>query len=236
LSNNGGAAIVELHHHIVNGTHLASIEPMWERATPASDPADGFLVPSLEDLTFHVALHFSGDRMSMSQKALRQLMDLGETLRVADSTLDWDVVVREAKRFGHTRPLFFALFAAHELTGAAVPADVLAALVPDGYTDAVGVRFLARRVLTTEPWQPLELLAARRQAARILWNAVSPRRPKSLANQTDDVTSPTDRKRIARGAKLLVKELGAPHAVRTDFQLNRLLRPEGSQDRGVGPG
>jgi hypothetical protein len=235
LSDQAGASIVELHHHIINGTQLASIEPMWERASAATDPADEFLVPSLEDLIFHVASHFSGDRMSRTHQALRQLMDLGETLRVADATLDWDVVIREAQRFGHVRPLFFALFAAHELTGAAVPTEVLATLVPDGYTDEVGSRFLTRRILTTDPWQPLEFLAARQQAARVLWTALSPRRTNAPPERAMGAPPLTNRRRISRGARLLVRELGTPHAVRTDFKLNRLLRPEGPEHSWVGP-
>jgi hypothetical protein len=200
LISNDGAAVVELHRHILNGAGAASITPMWQRALAARDGP--WLTPSPTDMVVHLALHFTEDRSLHSRFALRQLADLTATIRTAEHDVDWDAVALEARRLGRSTDVFLALYALHEVIGTPIPEDVLQLLVPPGCTRAIRRRFIDHWVLATGQRPALEVLAARVAAGgrgNAGWARI-----------------------IRRFAPLL----GHPAAAVEDLRLNRLVRRE----------
>jgi len=200
LISNDGAAVVELHRHILNGAGAASITPMWQRALAARDGP--WLTPSPTDMVVHLALHFTEDRALHSRFALRQLADLAATIRTAEHDVDWDAVALEARRLGRSTDVFLALYALHEVIGTPFPEDVLQLLVPPRCTRAIRRRFIDHWVLATGQRPALEVLAARVAAggrANAGW---------------------------VRNIRRFAPLLGHPAAAVEDLRLNRLVRRE----------
>ena len=150
-----GFTAVELHHHIAisgEGNGLA-IGDVWRRARAAGTFE---LSPAPDDLLLHVALHYTRSRLAgRTAGALAQVCDMA--MLAQRGQVDWERLVASACAYSLETRLFLALGSAAEL-GAPVPAEVVAALRPDGADASILDRFLALRVLRTSEHEVLRPL------------------------------------------------------------------------------
>jgi hypothetical protein len=149
---------IELHHHIaMTGEGMGSdADDLWQRARPSGGRA--YLLPSPEDLLFHVCIHFTRNRLGGSYRrrntggALAQVADIARI--VERETIDWPALARSARRYRLDVAAFMALFSAREL-GVPIPAAAIAELRPSGFDEPLGRRILTLRVLRTGDHLPV---------------------------------------------------------------------------------
>jgi Uncharacterised nucleotidyltransferase len=108
--------------------YTAVVEDIWRSAVPGRLGDADALVMSPEFLLLHVCAHLACNHVFLF--SLRALCDIAEIVR-AHPELDWTVVIDHGQRHGWGRGVAAALRLAGEHLGAAVPADVLAALGAD---------------------------------------------------------------------------------------------------------
>lgn len=104
------------------------VEDVWRSAVPGRLGDADVLVMSPEFLLLHVCAHLACNHAFLF--SLRALCDIAEIVR-AHPELNWTVVVDHGRRHGWRRGVAAALRLASDHLGAAVPADVLAALGAD---------------------------------------------------------------------------------------------------------
>jgi len=150
-----GSLIVELHRSIVAaGEARIPVGELWERAglERIGGPTFRALAPS--DLLLHLCLHLAHDNAFVDGK-LRDLRDMAETIRRYGEGIEWDAVVRRAKAWQVNRYVYWALWLARDMVGAAVPAAVLEGLADARrarLTDELLRRLLPEIMLQPEPW------------------------------------------------------------------------------------
>lgn len=160
-----GALTVELHHHLLSGEarRWLPIDELWERtvSTRIGPIEVDVLCPT--DTVLHVAVHLAHTNRFMSE--LRAVRDLAECVDRHGAAIDWDALVERAGRYRLTRAVRLALWAAHEIGGAPIPASVLGPRRRPPL-DALG-HALVRRALQDDevspvisPWMIRESLAA----------------------------------------------------------------------------
>ncbi len=153
LVRGNGSIIVELHRRMFPDRPDEDIQGVWDRALPGGR-APAHLLPTPEDLAFHVAVHFGTDRVKQGDSALGQLADL---VRIAERwPVDWDVVRARAATEHVSDRLFLALYSVEVLFGGVVPAELVTALRPASFTPELGTAFLRRRVLAEGPMLPID--------------------------------------------------------------------------------
>jgi len=108
--------------------YIAVVEEIWRSAVPARVGDVDALVMSPELVLLHVCAHLACHHVFVF--SLHALCDIAAIVR-AHPELDWTVVVDQGRRNGWGRGVAAALWLASEHLGAAVPADVLAALGAD---------------------------------------------------------------------------------------------------------
>ena len=123
-----GSLIVELHRSIVEaGEGRVPVDGLWERACLERIGGVPFRVLAPSDLLLHLCLHLARDNMFVDGK-LRDLRDMAETIRHYGEAIEWDAVMTRAKEWQVARYVYWALWLARDMAGAAVPGAVLEGL------------------------------------------------------------------------------------------------------------
>ena len=150
-----GSLIVELHRSIVGpGGARVPVDGLWERASLERIGGARFRVLAPSDLLLHLCLHLAHDNVFIDGK-LRDLRDMAETIRHYGDAIDWDAVVGQARTWQVARYVYWSLWLARDLVGAAVPPAVLERLA-DAHrarrTDALLRRLLPALMLRPGRW------------------------------------------------------------------------------------
>ena len=150
-----GSLIVELHRSIVEaGEGRVPVDDLWERAGLEQIGGATFRVLAPSDLLLHLCLHLACDNVFVAGK-LRDLRDMAETIRHYADAIEWDAVVGRAKAWQVSCYVYWALWLARDMVGAAVPAAVLEGLADARRarpTDELLRRLLPEILLQPEPW------------------------------------------------------------------------------------
>lgn len=132
-----GGAAVEVHGNLMNRYDPGYIEPdvFWENAVAVRIAGCDALVlpPSL--LLLHLCYHTSYNHQFAF--GLRPSCDIATVIKHFGTALDWPDLIAKARGWGWQRGVYLALRLARELTGAAVPDDVLAELRPQSMKDEI---------------------------------------------------------------------------------------------------
>jgi hypothetical protein len=151
-----GSVELELHRHVVRkGTPLFfPIERFWERR--GAGEIGGRPVSALagRDLVTHLCCAFFLDRRrrARSYGALRQLMDLSESVRRFEAEIDWHGMLRDYAGGALQAPLYATLRAARELLEAPVPSEFLHSFRPADFDDEIFGHFVRLKVLNPGMW------------------------------------------------------------------------------------
>lgn len=134
------AAPIEIHwgimseispeRQLVNPFHI-DVAGLWERAQSADIAGVNVLTLSPEDLLLHLCIHASSQHRF--QIGIQPICDVAEVLRRYESTLDWDQVMRCARRWGAQNCVYLVLCLAQTMLKAPIPAGALAALQVEGF-------------------------------------------------------------------------------------------------------
>ena len=151
-----GSVELELHRHIVRRkTPLYfPIEGFWERSTAGEIKGRAVRVLAGRDLMTHLCCAFFLDRRRRARGygALRQLMDLSESVRQFEPEIDWGGMIQDFRGGALQGPLYAALRAARELLEAPVSNEFLESFRPAGFDDEIFGHFLRLKVLNPGMW------------------------------------------------------------------------------------
>lgn len=117
-----GSILVEVHWEIAPRRMVVSIDlqQLWRRLVVESFAGTTVLAFPPEDLLLALCMH--GTKHVWSR--LDWICDVSELVR-RHRDIDWQRVVVQAELLGGRRMLFLALFLAHDLLGAEIPAEIL---------------------------------------------------------------------------------------------------------------
>ena len=140
----------EIHYHIIRppvSAHMP-IHDLWCRARPARIAGQSVLLFAPEDLLLHLCLHLAlGDHLLGK---FRNLCDISATIRHYHGELDWIQFLRAAQSY-HIEPfVYYALWLAHDVVAAQVPAQVLHDLrsaIGGGALADLALKRIARRAM-----------------------------------------------------------------------------------------
>ncbi|TGN99880.1 hypothetical protein PN36_32450 [Candidatus Thiomargarita nelsonii] len=125
-----GTINIELHWHIEEPSNPFAIDldGLWKRAQwwQLGSFKVGGLSP--EDLLLHFATHTAYHHFF--RIGFIAFFDVAKTIEHYGAVLDWNTLLKRAREWRATRPLFLTLYLAHELVGASVPTTVLKSLEP----------------------------------------------------------------------------------------------------------
>jgi hypothetical protein len=154
LQRQGTAAQVEVHRHIVNRdtTLYFDIQGFWCRAQEVLVARSRVRVLAPEDLLIHLCVNFFQDRRFKSTVALRQLCDIGESLKFHQDSIRWPIFLENVVAYHLTGPVGCVLYLAQQLLDAPLPEEVAQQLWPKGFDELPMERFARRRVLDTQNW------------------------------------------------------------------------------------
>ena len=151
-----GSVELELHRHIVRQRTplFFPIEGFWERSTTGEIEGRVVRVLAGRDLVTHLCCAFFLDRRrrARSYGALRQLMDLSESVRQFEPDIDWEGMIQDYRGGALQGPLYAALRAARELLEAPVPNEFFESFRPEEFDDRVFGHFLRLKVLNPGMW------------------------------------------------------------------------------------
>ena len=151
-----GSVELELHRHVVRkGTPLYfPIERFWERRTAGEIGGRAVSALAARDLVTHLCCAFFLDRRrrARSYGALRQLMDLSESVRRFEADIDWHGMTLDYTGGALQAPLYATLRVAAELLEAPVPTEFLRSFRPAEFDDEVFVHFVRLKVLNPGMW------------------------------------------------------------------------------------
>lgn len=120
---------IEVHWHIENGTfpnlHRISLDKLWQEALPVE--IEGY--KSLILAPHHQLLHLSVHALRHTYDRLILMYDMHKVIGHYEE-LDWDKLVREAREFYLTRPLYYSLYLTRRWMGTSIPQHVLDRLKP----------------------------------------------------------------------------------------------------------
>jgi hypothetical protein len=165
-----GSTIVELHRRLGPTSSWLGydLDGLWSRVQPTTRNGVRCLVPCVEDVLLHVALHFLGDRMGQAVGgALGQLADLAAIVQTLGPTIDWDLLAAESRRHGVGRCVALVLRVT-EAIGAAGPPPAVFEMLGDGVEPALVEQFVLRAVLRPPAWCRLEEVSLRQPPWRQL--------------------------------------------------------------------
>jgi len=129
---------LEVHWHIENAMfpnfEMFKIERMWQAALPVKlAVSEANLIEDCQVLIFaphHQLLHLTVHALRHHYDRLLLLYDIHKVIGHYGEGLDWETLVREAKEFHLTRPLFYGLYLTKLLMHTDVPQHVLDRLRP----------------------------------------------------------------------------------------------------------
>ena len=138
-----GGVRIDLHWALLTEARYAWSQPetrsLWQRATPITLAGERALGLAPEDLVLHLATHFA---VHHSLTGLLRQWDLA--LVLAQTPLDWPLLLARAEAWRVRRALFFALREVAASLSTVVPPGVLAELQPRGPRAAMLAGLLQR--------------------------------------------------------------------------------------------
>lgn len=150
------AVEVELHRHIVRGgtpLHFP-VDKLWRDSVPGVVAGYPARLLSTNDLVLHLCLTFFLDRrrLAKSYGALRQLVDLSETLRQLADQIDWSRFVIDWRGTPLQGPIYCVLRSVEALLQAPVDSQAMQMLRPGDFAEPRWRAFVRRRILDREEW------------------------------------------------------------------------------------
>jgi len=124
---------IDLHWHILDSYRprrdQIDLQALFDEASPV--PVNGLMLPvlSLEHHLLLVCLHACEHELRFPSRLVTWL-DISETIRTFETTLDWDRFVTLTHDFGATNEVYTGLRVAETLLAVKVPAHILAAVRP----------------------------------------------------------------------------------------------------------
>lgn len=127
-----GAAPIEIHWtiHIPGSPFTVDVDGLWNRARPVIINDVQMMVLSPEDLILHLCLHATQHIFDIG---LRPLLDLSETMRRYRGELDWEQLRLRSHQWRMSRPFYLMMYLLRELSGKAVPEELMILLEPDHF-------------------------------------------------------------------------------------------------------
>ncbi|HHT9139665.1 MAG TPA: nucleotidyltransferase domain-containing protein [Candidatus Tripitaka californicus] len=121
---------IEVHWHIDNATlpnlEKVSLERMWQTALPVE--IEGH--PSLIFAPHHQLLHLSVHALRHTYDRLILLYDMHLVIEHYRESLDWERLVKEAREFGLSRPVYYGLYLTRLFLNTNIPEHVMNQLRP----------------------------------------------------------------------------------------------------------
>jgi hypothetical protein len=116
---------LEIHWGLIGSQFSLNVDinGQWERAKPCFVGGVEILSQCPEDLLLHLCLHLTRDLFE--QIKLKHLWDISEVIRHHGEAILWDELVARSRAWGMEKSLFLILGLAREITGAAVPEELL---------------------------------------------------------------------------------------------------------------
>lgn len=105
--------IVEIHHHIIDHPLQIEIDKWWEKAKEIEVANCRMLIPSAEDMLFHLCLHLFNH--GYNNYLLRGLCDISETLRYYKDEFNWTEFQTEVSRYGFNKLVYSILYLVNKL-------------------------------------------------------------------------------------------------------------------------
>jgi len=135
---------IEMHWTILEEDEPFTInaEELWRRAQPAKVAGVEVIALGLEDLILHLCLHYTYQHRLRA--GLRNLYDIAEVLRQNADQVDWQKLTGTAYAWGAQRVTWLTFHLLEEITGVAVPEQVMCALMPEPPTEEVLAGALAQ--------------------------------------------------------------------------------------------
>lgn len=135
---------IELHWTILEEDEpfTIDVEGLWQRAEQANVAGVEALALDLEDLLLHLSMHFTYQHRLRA--GLRNLYDIAEVLRQNADQVDWQKLIGKAREWGIERVTWLTFRLLGEITGVAVPEQVMCALMPEPPTEEVLAGALAQ--------------------------------------------------------------------------------------------
>jgi hypothetical protein len=130
--------------------YKTNVDNLWKTAGKAKIGASQVLTLSPEDNLHFLALHFvkHSKLMATDPVILRFFCDILEIIRVYEHDIDWDYIVKNAKKYGIKTPTYFSLYYTQELLEAPIPPDVISELKPGYFREKVfGIFFNEESVI-----------------------------------------------------------------------------------------
>jgi hypothetical protein len=129
VHSSGSDLRVEIHTALLPGGHPFSwpVEDVWNEATHLLVQSRSVLVPEPFHQLLHLCIHYAWSH-EMRWGSWRALRDVAAITRT--DNIGWTEFVEAARNCRATTCCYWTLRLAHDLTGAAVPEDVLHALRP----------------------------------------------------------------------------------------------------------
>ncbi len=126
--NSNRRFICELHWNLaVPRPNTVVLFNLWQNAKEQIVDGKTILMLSPEDTLFSLALHLRRYNQPLS---LRYICDIHNLLRINRDNFNWDYVINESNVNRTKSTLYFALFSAHKIFDAPIPAYVLNKLNP----------------------------------------------------------------------------------------------------------
>ncbi|MFH1783723.1 MAG: nucleotidyltransferase family protein [bacterium] len=124
---------LHLHWHIINTTvptyyyNDIDIQRFWQQARPVTIAG----VKSSIMAPHHLLIHLSEHILKHSCRPFVLFCDIFEVINhYSKEGLDWDLLIKDTVEFNLNKAVYFGLYFSSELSGAEVPANVLARLKP----------------------------------------------------------------------------------------------------------
>jgi hypothetical protein len=136
----------------MKGQARVPVEDLWARSRFEQIGGATFRVLAPTDLLLHLCLHLGHDNAFVGGK-LRDLRDMAEAIRCYGDAIEWDAVAGRARAWRVGRHVYWALWLARDMVGAAVPPAVLERLADarrDWLTDRLLRRILRGTMLRPE--------------------------------------------------------------------------------------
>jgi hypothetical protein len=115
---------IEIHHNIAPEPLMSRIraEELWEDAQAVSISGIDTQVLSPENLIMHLCIHLS---YSCFTGGIGNLVDISESIRCHDGSLNWDCIVGRSCKFGVSSFVYYPLCMAGEMMDANIPLYVV---------------------------------------------------------------------------------------------------------------
>lgn len=128
LDRAGGDFSLELHHGLFFRGHPFGLEvsELWDKSRPLAG-YPGVQVPSTTHMILHLAVHFAWSH-AMHSGAWRTLRDL--RVLAESGEIDWDEIVRQARRIRGASCCFWAFHFARRWAQASIPEKIITQLRP----------------------------------------------------------------------------------------------------------